>query len=395
MMETVAVFAPPSDFCERGTKVKQVYTDNTGSLTTYYYAGGSFEVQTDGSTETVRQYYAIAGVTAGMREGSTFSYFLTDHLVAVAAHPSCLCERWSVVGVTDSTGTLTSETRYLPFGEIYTDVGTISQTDYGFTFQKNLPDMGLMDYKARAFDPLLGRFIQPDTIIPGAGNPQAYNRYSYTTNNPVKYIDPSGHMAQVDDGGSCIGHLDCIKKPIKPKKPTPPSSSTSDSSTIEQGINLLQYSKIGQDLYNRLLNEYPDLEIIYSDDKNSYGVNPITQEMKINKTYAPARIAGTIAHEAYHQFSPGDSLLEEYGAFFTGDIVRNDIIQSGYGVPSDMFFPIKDFNINIWNPNRAELSLQLIDWFDSHNLGIYPKDKSEGGYGVPPLPFSQFQTRFQ
>ena len=176
-----------------GTKVKQEYTDSNGTLTTYYYAGGSYEVQTNGTTETVRQYYTLAGVSAGMRESSTFYYFLTDHL-------------GSVVGVTDSSGTMVSETRYLPFGEIRTDVGTVSQTDYGYTFQKNDSGMGLMDYKARYFSTLLGRFTQPDTIIPGAGNPQAFNRYAYTTNNPINFTDPSGH-AQVcvdgDVGGGC------------------------------------------------------------------------------------------------------------------------------------------------------------------------------------------------
>jgi RHS repeat-associated protein len=35
-----------------------------------------------------------------------------------------------------------------------------------------------MDYKARFYDASIGRFIQPDTMIPGAGNPQAFNRYS-------------------------------------------------------------------------------------------------------------------------------------------------------------------------------------------------------------------------
>ena len=45
-----------------GVKVKQEYTDSSGTLTTFYYAGGAYEVQTDGTTETVRQYYAVAGV---------------------------------------------------------------------------------------------------------------------------------------------------------------------------------------------------------------------------------------------------------------------------------------------------------------------------------------------
>lgn len=176
-----------------GVKVKQEYTDANGTLTTYYYASGSYEVQTDGTTETERQYYTLAGVSAGMREGSTFYYFLTDHL-------------GSVVGVTDATGTLVSETRYLPFGEVRTDVGSISQTDYGYTFQRNVSQMGLVDYKARYYSTLLGRFIQPDTIIPSALNPQSWNHFIYVMNNPLRYIDYSGHRAcdDVDRNGNCI-----------------------------------------------------------------------------------------------------------------------------------------------------------------------------------------------
>jgi hypothetical protein len=30
--------------------------------------------------------------------------------------------------------------------------------------------------------------------VPEPGNPQALNRYAYTLNNPVKYVDPSGHF---------------------------------------------------------------------------------------------------------------------------------------------------------------------------------------------------------
>jgi hypothetical protein len=44
----------------------------------------------------------------------------------------------------------------------------------------------------------LGRFIQPDTIVPEPGNPQALNRYSYGLNNPVKYADPTGHLPKED-----------------------------------------------------------------------------------------------------------------------------------------------------------------------------------------------------
>jgi hypothetical protein len=50
-----------------------------------------------------------------------------------------------------------------------------------------------MDYKARFYSPALGRFIQPDNIIPGSTNPQSWNRYSYVKNNPIRYSDPTGH----------------------------------------------------------------------------------------------------------------------------------------------------------------------------------------------------------
>lgn len=52
-----------------------------------------------------------------------------------------------------------------------------------------------MDYKARFYSPTLGRFTQPDTIIPSIENPQDWNRYSYVLGNPIRYADPTGHCA--------------------------------------------------------------------------------------------------------------------------------------------------------------------------------------------------------
>jgi len=53
---------------------------------------------------------------------------------------------------------------------------------------------GLMYYGARFYDPVLGRFSSPDTIIPEqTQGTQAWDRFSYTNNNPMRYTDPSGH----------------------------------------------------------------------------------------------------------------------------------------------------------------------------------------------------------
>ena len=43
--------------------------------------------------------------------------------------------------------------------------------------------------------------MQPDSIVPGPGNPQALNRYSYVLDNPIVKNDPTGHC---DPGiGNC------------------------------------------------------------------------------------------------------------------------------------------------------------------------------------------------
>lgn len=50
-------------------------------------------------------------------------YFLSDHL-------------GSTLAVLDDSGEVLSEPRYMPFGQVRTDVGSIAETDFGFTFQR-------------------------------------------------------------------------------------------------------------------------------------------------------------------------------------------------------------------------------------------------------------------
>ncbi len=49
----------------------------------------------------------------------------------------------------------------------------------------------------RRYDPALGRFLSADTVVPGAGHPQALNRFSYVLNNPLRYTDPTTAWAYV------------------------------------------------------------------------------------------------------------------------------------------------------------------------------------------------------
>lgn len=47
---------------------------------------------------------------------------------------------------------------------------------------------------ARYYDASVGRFISNDIFHGFASVPQSINQFAYVYNNPLKFIDPSGHM---------------------------------------------------------------------------------------------------------------------------------------------------------------------------------------------------------
>jgi RHS repeat-associated protein len=81
---------------------------------------------------------------------------------------------------------------YYPFGGTRSDNSSV-YLNYKYTGQEQDQETGLYNYGARLYDPDLGRFLAPDSIVPDPANPQSLNRYSYVLNNPLNYTDPSGH----------------------------------------------------------------------------------------------------------------------------------------------------------------------------------------------------------
>jgi RHS repeat-associated protein len=95
-----------------------------------------------------------------MSENGETLYFGIDHLGSVNA-------------VVRQDGTIISEIRYEPYGEVRHASGG-SSSDKGFTGQSIESGMGLMDYNARYYSPFLGRFVSPDTTIPDLKDVKSY-----------------------------------------------------------------------------------------------------------------------------------------------------------------------------------------------------------------------------
>ncbi len=77
----------------------------------------------------------------------------------------------------------------------------------GYTGHQEMPSLDLINMNARMYDPVLGRFISADSMVPDATNWDDYNRYMYVRGNPMRYTDPSGHSPKDKDSNSseCTG----------------------------------------------------------------------------------------------------------------------------------------------------------------------------------------------
>ncbi len=162
----------------KGARVKKT-TDSPQSTTVYI--GNLYECK-DG---VCTKHIFAGGRRIASKSGTNTWYYHSDHLGGLNV-------------VTDSSGTPVQNAAYYPFGETRSSSGSIN-LPYKFTGQENDPESGLYYYGARYYDPVIGRFISPDSIVQAPGDPQTLNRYAYCRNNPLIYTDPTGHIFGIDD----------------------------------------------------------------------------------------------------------------------------------------------------------------------------------------------------
>jgi RHS repeat-associated protein len=148
------------------------------------------DINSDGSTV---EYLNGPGIDNKIRQKgsstSTTYYFSQDHLGSTTA-------------LTGTTGKLVERVTYDGFGN---SVGS-TRTRYGFTGRERDPLTGLLHYRARSYDPQLGRFISEDPIGLAGG----INQFAYVGNNPANSVDPTGlwerrvHIRIINEAFKCL-----------------------------------------------------------------------------------------------------------------------------------------------------------------------------------------------
>lgn len=161
--------------------------------TSFFYDGNSSRVRKSSSgktTDYVNKLYECTngvctkfifanGTRIAAKTGNQVSFFHPDH-------------QGSTSVITDAAGDEVDDITYHPFGSTRLESNTTLDS-HKYTDQEQDSETGLYNYNARLYDPDLGRFMSPDSIVPDPTNPQSLNRYAYVLNNPLNYTDPSGH----------------------------------------------------------------------------------------------------------------------------------------------------------------------------------------------------------
>ncbi len=224
--------------------------------TRYFDAFGvNVELFSSSTISQWNEYLSIGGSMIGVRfarsdQTVATRYFHKDHLGSVAV-------------ITNENGVVVERNAYDAWGKRRFPNGTddpsgsiTSSTTRGYTNHEQLATVSLVHMNARVYDPKLAKFTSVDPVIKNLLNGQHHNGYSYVSNNPLKFTDPSGAEADGGEGGGEGGGsdsnsvandansnnigVDNLGNPVGPDEcapASPPSPQSSPSPPANQDAN--------------------------------------------------------------------------------------------------------------------------------------------------------------
>jgi RHS repeat-associated protein len=216
----------------------------------------------------------------------------------------------SIVATTNAAGTVTNVYTYDPYG----NPSNWAVPGFGYTGQLALPQAQLWYYKARAYDPVAGRFLQTDPIG-YTGNPDLY---AYAADDPVDGKDPTGEATyyQYPNGTIVVvqifdNHSQFSNSQIEAQAPKY-DGKTSD------GHNLVVQFRPGTGTDSVKINTNTKLDDTGSDRSHTDRINGRDVEVAPNAV-GPI----TVGHELGHTLGAGDQY--KGGIDANGHVVKDNV----------------------------------------------------------------------
>jgi len=162
-----------------GRRIQKIWpntANNSTMVRNYLYDGANIIAELNASGAVVASYTQGAGIDEplAMRRGGYISYYHADGL-------------GSITSLTNTNAQPVATYVYDSFGNTTATEGIFNP--FRYTGREQDPETGLYYYRARYYDPTVGRFISEDPAgFAGSGT----NFYAYVRNSPINLTDPLG-----------------------------------------------------------------------------------------------------------------------------------------------------------------------------------------------------------
>lgn len=175
----VTVAGVTYDYDAEGVRIRK----NPGGL---YWpdSNGNALAESDLTGQINEEYVFFNGVRIARvdRPSGTVHYYFSNRLGSHSV-------------ITSATGTCEQDIDYYPYGGVVADYCPTIAQHYKFIAKERDAESSFDNFGARYNVSRLARFMSPDQRKVSSGNltnPQKWNKYAYTVNNPLVYFDPDG-----------------------------------------------------------------------------------------------------------------------------------------------------------------------------------------------------------